>query len=489
MKSRLLLYALMALFFITSCSDKENLEPTGDELPNSFNLTSDKLELKHEFRAAWLTTVGGYDWPAGVKDAFTQRNSLVKMIEDIKHSGCNVVIFQVISNMDAMYKSDILPWNDVLTGTEGKDPGYDPLEVAVNTAKGLGMEIHAWINPLRLGSTSNERAANNLVYTHPEWVREYNGNYFLDPALPAVHKHLGALATELLTKYDLDGLHIDDYFYPSGFKTDNKDWDDSQQYKDSGTTLSKDDWRYANIDACVKELYNSTHAAKPNAIFGVSPAGRLGNTRALYADPVHWVNQKIVDYLAPQLYWTIERGDNAAFDYLLAKEWSPIIRNNVKLIIGLAAYRYGESTGIDKAFADINQFSRQLELCRANNNVIGHIWFRTQHIMNKSFQNLFRDSVYKYESLIPTMGTVTDAVPAAPVIRQDGNKVVWEKTDNAKGYAVYELERKGETNTWRANMVQKGVFTQYSASPEKNYIVVAYNGKAKSPNSNIVYTE
>ncbi len=489
MKQRLLLYALMALFFITSCSDKENLEPNVNELPTAFNLTSDKLELKHEFRAAWLTTVGGYDWPAGEKNATKQKNSLTEMIRDIKNSGCNVVIFQVISNMDAMYKSEILPWNDVLTGTEGKDPGYDPLDLAVKTAHELGMQIHAWINPLRLGSVKNERAANNLVYTHPEWVKEYDGNYFLDPAQTAVQKHLGTLATELLTKYDLDGLHIDDYFYPSGFKSDNKEWDDSQQYKESGTTLSKDEWRFANIDACVKELYNSTHAAKPHAIFGVSPAGRLGNTRALYADPVHWVNQNIVDYLAPQLYWTIERGDQAAFGYLIKNEWNPIMKNNIKLIIGLAAYRYGESTGIDKAFADINQFAAQIDLCRNTSNAVGHIWFRTQHIMNKAFQNLFRDSVYKHESLIPTIGTVTDAVPAAPVIRQDGNKIVWEKTDNAKGYAVYELERVGETSTWRANMVQKSFFTQYNANPEKNYVVIAYNGKAKSPNSNIVYTE
>ncbi len=488
MRLKVLFSAVLAAFFIASCVDKDSMEPEG-ETSVKFDPAIDKFELKHEFRAAWLTTVGGYDWPDGEYNIAAQKNSLVQMIRNIKLSGCNVVIFHTISNMDAMYRSGILPWSEDLTGTEGKDPGYDPLELAVKTAHDLGMEIHAWVNPLRLGAVKNKRADNSLVYTHPEWIREYDGNYFLDPALKAVHQHLGELATELFTKYDIDGLHIDDYFYPSGFKSDNKGWDDSKQYAESGTTLSKDEWRFANIDACVKALYTSTHAAKADAIFGVSPAGRLGNTRALYADPVHWINQNIIDYLAPQLYWTIERGDKAAFDYLLKDEWSPIMKNNIKLVIGLAAYRHGESTGIDKAFADINQFARQVALCRANGNVAGHVWFRTKHIMSNSFQNLFRNDIYRYGSLVPTIGNVTDVTPSAPSIRQSGNKITWDKVDNAKGYAVYELAKTERSHVWSANMVHSGEDTKFNADPKKNYFVIAYNGKAKSVNSNIVYTE
>ncbi len=488
MKPGILLYALLAAFLIVSCVEKEHIEPSG-QISGEFNPAYDKIVLNHEFRAAWLTTVMGLDWPMGELNATKQQSNLVQMIKHIKNSGCNVIIFQVISNMDALYKSDILPWNSILTGTEGTDPGYDPLELAVRTAHSEGVQIHAWINPLRLGAIDRERAKNNLVNTHPQWVKEYNGNYFLDPAQKEVQQLLGNIATELFAKYDLDGLHIDDYFYPSGFKSNNGEWDDSKQYAESGTTLSKDEWRYANIDACVKSLYDCTHNSKADAVFGVSPAGRLQNTRALYADPVHWIDQGIIDYLAPQLYWTIDRGDKAAFDYLLEDEWSPILKNDIKLIVGLAAYRYGESTGADKAFSDINQFSRQVHLCRANQSVAGHIWFRTKFIMANAFQSLFINDIYKTRSLAPAIGKVIDIQPNAPVISQNGNKIVWDDVENAQGYAVYELTKENNGPEWQTKMVQNSTSTKFNSTTGKNYFVIAYNGKAKSAYSNIIYTK
>ncbi len=490
MKLKTLLSVAAIAALLASCGVERHTPDDVPDAPNlspKFNPSTDRFELKHEFRGSWLTTVSGLDWPAGAKGEAAKK-SLIKMIKDIKASGCNVVVFQVISNMDAMYESAVLPWNSVLTGTEGEHPGYDPLQVAVETAHQCEMEIHGWINPLRLGADSRERADNNLLYTHPEWVQKYGSNYYLNPGMPEVRQHLADLATELMTNYDLDGLHIDDYFYPSGLQDNEGTWDDAELYKKYGAGKSLEEWRFANINACVRALYEATHAAKADGVFGVSPAGRLVNTNNLYADPRMWIEEGTIDYLVPQLYWTIDRGDYAAFDMLLRDEWTPIMKG-VPLVIGLAAYRHWEATGNDKAFSDINQYVRQLELCRTNNAVAGHVWFRTAHIMDRAFQNLFKNNVYKYESLIPAFGKITDVAPAVPSVRLDGKHIRWDAVPSAEGYAVYVLQRRGIQGVWTANLVHKGEETSYKASGEANYVVISYNGRAKSGPSEVLFVE
>ena len=192
-----------------------------------------------EFRAAWLATVKGIDWPRHEKDADgneiidskADQEALVKMITDIKNVGCNVLLFQVVSNMDALYPSEILPWCHIVTGTQGQDPGYDPLAIAIKTCRELGLEIHAWINPLRCGPSDMERDSSHVVLAHPNLVQIYKDAYYLDPANPAAREYLTSIICELLEKYDLDGIHIDDYFYPAGFQDDQDTWDDSDQYQ------------------------------------------------------------------------------------------------------------------------------------------------------------------------------------------------------------------------------------------------------------------
>lgn len=480
----------ISLAILYSCGGKDDLTPSkpgGGEKPTTdarYDASTEKITLQHEFRAAWLTTVMGLDWPNKNQDAETQKNALVSMIRNLHSLGCNAIVFQINSNQDAMYKSDILPWSYFITGEEDKDPGYDPLALAVKTARELDMEIHGWLNPLRVSNVGKKYSAKSVAIQHKDWLQTYKNKVFIDPGRPEVREYLYAVAYEVMSKYDLDGLHIDDYFYPSGLKSDDDKWNDSELYKKYGGGESLADWRYSNINACVKALYDATHKAKSGAVFGVSPAGRLSLTDALYADPRQWVKEGTIDYLAPQIYWTIERADFAAFDTVL-ESWKPIVKD-VPMFIGLAAYKHEAATGKDSHFADLSEFSRQLSLCRASKEVLGHIWFRPQFMLKSDFVRYF-PKYYPYPSLTPKVLKTTGTVPAAPVISAEGKNLTWSEVKDAEGYAVYELYAHAG-KYWQAGLVHKGKELAFQAKENKNYFVIAYKGKEKSDNSNVVYT-
>ena len=495
----------MSLFMVSCGGGKSELDPdSGKTKPTptptptptenyKYNASKDKIELFHEFRASWLTTVGGYDWPAGVKDPVLQQSNLRNMIHNIKNVNCNVVIMQVCCNSDAMWTSDILPWSSVLTGTQGKDPGYDPLAIAVQAAHADGMEIHAWINPMRVGSATAVRADNHPSKIHPAWVQQYGSNLYWDPANPEVIAYLEALATELMTKYDLDGLHIDDYFYPDGLKADAKEWDDSEEYALYGGGLSLEKWRESNINKVVKALYDGVHKTKPDKVFGVSPAGRLALTRYLYADPVQWVEQGTVDYLAPQIYW--HHNHSTAPFLPTMNTWKEAAAaggaaNQVPVITGLAPYRLGE-TGFTN-----EEFKLEVEDCRKADWVIGNIWFRTAHLLASSFAGYVKANIYPKESLIPKVGKGfknNSAAPAVPSVSASGKMIQWKAVAGAEGYAVYELVKQSSTSsgavTWRAELVTKGEMLSYPGTSKKNYAVLSYKGKDRSALSSVVYIE
>ncbi|MBR5398572.1 MAG: family 10 glycosylhydrolase [Bacteroidales bacterium] len=497
--------SLAFCLIVGSCGGKGGLDPdsgktkpTPDPTPTPtenyrYNASKDKILLYHEFRASWLTTVGGYDWPNGVKDANLQQNNLRNMIHNIKGVNCNVVIMQVCCNSDAMWKSDILPWSSVLTGTQGKDPGYDPLEIAVQTAHLDGMEIHAWINPMRVGSATAVRADNHPSKLHPEWVQQYGSNLYWDPANPEVIDYLNSLAKELMTKYDLDGLHIDDYFYPDGLKADAKEWDDAAEFALYGGGLSLEKWRESNINKVVKALYDGVHTTKPDKVFGVSPAGRLPLTRYLYADPVQWVEQGTVDYLAPQVYW--HHNHSTAPFLPTMNTWKDVTlaggaANQIPVITGLAPYRLGE-TGFTN-----EEFKLEVEDCRKADWVIGNIWFRTAHLLGTSFASYVRSNIYPKESLIPKVGkgfNNTSAAPAAPTVSLSGKIIKWNAVAGADGYALYELVKESTSSsgavTWKAELVTKGEMLQYPGTSKKNYAVISFKGKNYSKLSSVVYVE
>ena len=339
-----------------------------------------------EMRGAWIATVGGIDWPAQEGNCFTQRANLIDMIRDLGDMGCNTVFFQVVSEMDAMYSSELLPWSRELTGTEGGEPIFDPLSVAVMAAHEYGMKIHAWINPLRVSrSDTTTRAADCIKFVHPEWVRNVNGKEYLDPGYPEVAEFLSGIAFEILTRYDVDGLHIDDYFYPDGLQRDDSLWDDSELYRQYGGGKTVQEWRYGNIDRIVRTLYDTVHAIKPDALFGVSPSGLIANTSRLYADPRRWAAGGYPDYLIPQIYWSTDRGDNAAFASALG-EWK-----------SLGAYKHDPAYSRrkkDSAYKNLSEFAKELEICRNCGYANGHVWFRARYILQEDFFKYISETLY-----------------------------------------------------------------------------------------------
>ncbi len=470
-----ILSLLTATLLLASCGV---LTPTSQDQDKyySFNEATDRITLQHEVRGDWLTTVGGSDWPNKNDSAETQKEKLRTMIRKIKESGCNLVYFQVVSNMDALFRTHTLPWSHVLTGVQGQDPGYDPLQEAIDACRKQGLEIHAWINPLRAGSVSLERCPEHIVLTHPEWIQQYGNSYYLDPALPEVQQHLYNLVTELMTNYDLDGIHIDDYFYPDGIQTDEKQWAE----KNFPGGIDKDEWRFSNIDQCVKAMHDATHNAKPTATFGISPAGRLENTLKLYADPRRWVPQGTVDYLVPQIYWP--HGHKIADFKMVLDSWKSIVKN-VPMFTGLAAYRLGET-----GFESMTEFVKQVEECREASYVQGHIWFRTVHILDSKFLPTLSKTIYEYGSLMPKIGDSDRTAPARPSVTLSGQKLQWAEVEGAQGYAVYELSRPAPNATkWTANLVYQGPHISYDGKERTNYVVLAYSGKEKSDLSEVIF--
>ncbi len=453
--------------------------------PGQFDPESDEIEIHHEFRAVWLATLSGMDWPVTGASPSSQRSALKTMMKNIRDCNCNAVIFQVCCNSDTYWPSGIYPWSSVLTGTEGKDPGYDPLEYAIDVAHEYGLELHAWMNPMRIGLTSKARTPGHPMFKHPEWVHTYDGTNYWDPGYPEVREMIAGVAQELIENYEeLDGVHMDDYFYPSAVRRglDGGAWNDAEPYRLYGGNRSLDAWREHNIDDIVERIYNIVKDTREDAIFGISPAGRLNNTQALYADPTHWAKRHTIDYLAPQIYWQI--GHPVADFDSIAHFW-PQVMNKVPLVPGIAASRYRVVTG----FESMDQYKRQIEICRSIPEVEGAMWFRAVHVTEPSFKRYMSTEIYPYPSLIPNYDRYDSGVPIdAPVLSSVGTMLTWTESAGAEGYAVYRLDQEGDDpHKWVANMLYKGEECHFRGENGCNYMVIAYRKHEKSEYSNVVF--
>lgn len=316
--------------------------------------------VRREFRGLWVATVANIDWPSrpGLP-AEQQQGELVSILDRAKAAGMNAVVFHVRPSADAVYRSALEPWASMLTGTQGADPGFDPLAVAVREAHQRGMELHAWVNPFRAGNapdTVGKLAPNHVFRTHRSLVRVYGPQLWMDPGEPAVQDRSMAAILDIVRRYDVDAIHLDDYFYPypsNDSANRPRAFPDSATYARYGGGMPVSDWRRANVDRFMQRLYREVHAAKPAVRVGISPFGiwRPGNPagvtgldayEALYADARKWLQEGWVDYLAPQLYWRIDPPQQsfpALLDWWLAQNTR---RRHVWP--GLATYRVYEGS-------------------------------------------------------------------------------------------------------------------------------------------------
>ena len=416
---------------------------------------------KHEFRAAWIATVYGLDWPQPRAGESQQKGALRQLLDHLQSAGINSVIFQVRSIGDAMYESNYEPWSHYLTGTQGMDPGYDPLAFVIEESHNRGMELHAWFNPYRADNGSSFKPADNHVtVTHPEWTYKAGPLTLLDPGKEEVRNYVVSIIMDVARRYNIDGVHFDDYFYP--YPPNQITTQDSQTFQtESRGFMSLFDWRRDNVNLLIAQVADSLRSFDSTIKFGISPFGIWKNNvpagirgldaySAIYADATAWIRQKTIDYLAPQLYWPF--GGAQAYEKL-APWWADQIDDR-HLYPGHALYR-------TEAFSPISpmEIPNQVAFNRDYFGIQGSIFFRALHILPSrggNFARIMRDGLYQYPALTPSMDWKDQIAPAAPlnlVASQDGGTVrlTWDPPSEAPArYAVYRVRSELEPDATTA---------------------------------------
>ncbi|MEE1939124.1 family 10 glycosylhydrolase [Streptomyces sp. TRM 70361] len=349
-----------------------------------------------ELRGMWVATVANLDWPArpGLPAA-EQRAQLLAHLDEAVERRLNTVILQVRPTADALWPSPHEPWSEYLTGVQGRDPGWDPLGTAVHEAHRRGLELHAWFNPYRVANHTDpgRLAAGHPARRHPDWVVAHGGKLYYNPGLPEVRSFVQAAMFHAVERYDVDGMHFDDYFYP--YPAAGESFDDDAAYERYGGGFpDRAAWRRHNIDLLVRETGQRLRRTRPGVRFGVSPFAVWRNkdtdpagsdTRAgvqtyddLYADTRGWVRKRWIDYIAPQIYWNI---GFAAADYArLVPWWADVVRGTgVDLFVGEALYKVADPAQ-GAAWHDPAELSRHVALCRRHPEAGGNIYFSAKHV-------------------------------------------------------------------------------------------------------------
>jgi uncharacterized lipoprotein YddW (UPF0748 family) len=404
----------------------------------------DPPPVEREFRGAWIATVANIDWPSkpGLP-VDEQQRELVRLLDLAVELKLNAVVFQVRPACDALYKSSLEPWSSFLTGRMGRapQPRYDPLKFAVREAHRRGLELHAWFNPYRALHPSSKGPIDrrHVSRAHPEMVREYGTYLWLDPGEPAAVDHSLAVIMDVVERYDVDGVHFDDYFYPypindeSGQRVDFPDGASWQQYLaglDGRPPLARDDWRRANVESFLARLYRAIKRAKPWVKFGISPFGiyRPGHPEgiqgfdayaSIYADSRPWLAEPIVDYFSPQLYWPI---DQKAQSYpVLLAWWQEQNEHGRHLWPGIFTSKIAEGTQRQWAAEEIVQ---QIEVTRQQPGATGNIHFSIKALAadRDGIATKLRAGLYAEPALVPASPWLAEpgTEPAAPSLAWSG---------------------------------------------------------------------
>ena len=419
MKKNILLAAIASLFVVSTAAQAQTAPASAPA-------------LKRELRGVWISTHLSLDWPNRNHTPQQQRDALVGILEHNKATGMNAAFFQVRSQSDAMYPSELEPWSYYLTNNQGSAPApiWDPLQFAIDESRRRGMEFHAWINPYRAVATATsagntaQYAANHVSRTHPEWMLTVGNVIILNPGLAAVREHVTTVIMDIVNRYDVDGIHFDDYFYPAGAINDDAAYAaDPRGFP--ATTAGRADWRRDNINLLIAGVNERIRAVKPWVKFGVSPSGiyrsstdpAIGSPTSAgasqhylsnFADTRTWLQQGWVDYLAPQVYWYIGQ---AGSDYKLLVPWWNQNTFGRHMYIGIADYKMNTA-----GWTDPKQVANQIALNRAQGNIAGQIHFRHAFLAANplGYRTDLQQNVYHRPALVPAMPWKDTLAPAAP---------------------------------------------------------------------------
>ncbi len=414
--------------------------------------------IRREFRGVWIASVENIDWPSqpGLSTQ-EQKDELLGMLDRAVALRLNAVILQVRPAADAMYASPYEPWSEYLTGRMGRapNPWYDPLEFAVTEAHRRGLELHAWFNPYRARHPSSRSApaSNHISVTHPELVKKYGSMLWMDPGEPEVRNETIRVVLDVVQRYDIDGVHIDDYFYPYKEKDrrgrtiefpDARSW---RKYLRSGGTLSRDDWRRANVDSLIYQVYVQIKAAKPWVKFGISPFGvwRPGNPpeiggfdsyAELYGDSRKWLVNGWADYFTPQLYWPTTRPD---LSYPVLLQWW--VEQNAKGRHIWPGNYLDKVTGAQTGWP-AQELLDQISITRAQHGATGNVYFSMRSFMfgRDSLPEKLVAGPYASKTLVPASTWLDSIPPLSPIVRVG--------RDAATGASTVSLQPQGAEPTW-----------------------------------------
>lgn len=390
--------------------------------------------VAREFRGVWVATVANIDWPSvpGLS-VDSQKAELVAILDCAVELRLNAVIFQVRTAADALYPSEHEPWSEYLTGTMGQapEPFYDPLAFAVEAAHMRGLELHAWFNPYRARHPSSRSpvSADHISVTRPEIVRTYGTHLWMDPGEPAVQDHTMAVVLDVLRRYDVDGIHLDDYFYPYRERAstgaeipfpDDASW---SRYVAAGGTLSRGDWRRQNVDRLIEQLNREIHEIKPWVKFGVSPIGiwRPGHPPApeaccfdayeqIYADARRWFAEGWVDYFVPQLYRPM--ADTLMNYGVMLGWWAEQNARDRHLYVGMIPSRVRTAQRPDGWPPD--EIIGQIYVARGHRGALGHVHFSARALMRDELGAHLARTVYRYPALVPAAPWLDGTAPGTP---------------------------------------------------------------------------
>lgn len=398
-------------------------------------------EYSETMKGVWVASVYNLDYPSKpTQDVDTLKNETIKILDNVKNMGLNTVFLQVRPSADAFYDSDIFPWSKYLTGVNGVAPNnnFDPLEFWISEAHKRNIELHAWINPYRITKGSDSEYAqisnDSPAKKYSQYVVKYSdGNYYFDPAYPEVRELVINGAVEIVKNYDVDGIHMDDYFYPG------QNFDDAKSYAKYGAGFADiGDFRRNNVDLLVQELNTRLHEVNSNIVFGISPSGVWANKKNnslgsdtngsesyynLYADTRKWVKEEWVDYIAPQIYWNI--GHSAADYETLLKWWSDVVKNTDTLLyIGMADYKTenAESTSV---WYNGKEIQKQLQMNDSISNIVGEIHYRYSSLMaEKVLKDIITEFYTKANNEVKVLVNGKELVFDQPPVIEDGRTLV-----------------------------------------------------------------
>ncbi len=415
---------------------------------------------KREMRGIWVATVANIDWPSqpGLSEASLRREAC-DILDRVKRIGLNTVFLQVRPSADAIYRSDIEPLSSYLVGEKTLPEGFDPLQFWIDEAHRRGLELHAWVNPFRVTPKENFPCADNhLSKTHPDWLISYASKLYLNPGLPEARDYVSRVVLDIARRYDIDGIHFDDYFYPYPVK--GEVLNDSLAYrKHNADNLSLADWRRSNVDDFIQKVGRSVHELKPWLAFGVSPFGVWRNKRddqngsntfagitnydVLYADVEKWIREGWIDYVVPQIYW--ESGNKAADFDELTEWWGTHSYAKAQVFVGHAIFKV--NTG-NKAWENPAEIPSQITKVRDDVRLGGSIFFSYRQFNRDllGLEQTMQENLYSNVALSPLMKVDHTSDITVEHLHKRGDTLRWDvegDTADVRFYAIYRYEKRG----------------------------------------------